>query len=81
MLEHFLVYGVYRYWMEAAYDRQLLSQVRLCIRLYRLAAALAAQTVRKTGTISKEALRKLISLCCKEIEHSSENLEIFSAVL
>lgn len=81
MLEHFLVYGVYRYWMEAAYDRQLLPKVRLCIRLYRLAVALAAQTVRQTGAISKEALRKLISLCCKEIEHSSENLEIFSAVL
>lgn len=80
MLEHFLVYGVYRYWMEAAYDRHLLPKVRLCMRLYRLAASLAAQRVREEGGLSQEKLRKIISLCCKEIEHCSENLEIFSAV-
>lgn len=81
MLEHFLVYAVYRYWMEAAYDRRLLPKVRLCVRLYSLAAALGAQTLRQTGSVSGEELRQIISLCGKEVEHSGENLKIFSDVL
>ncbi len=63
-----LTYLVYRYFLEAAYDRQLLPKMRLAVRLLLLCAALCGEE----ENIS--ALRRSISLCCKEVEHNEENL-------
>ena len=63
-----LTYLVYRYFLEAAYDRQLLPKMRLAVRLLLLCAALCGEE----EDIS--TLRRSISLCCKEVEHNEENL-------
>lgn len=78
MLEHFLVYLVFRYYLLSAYDRRPDEQGRLMQHLFSMACALAAHRAAEEPGISKKELREIISLCCKEVEHSSENPAILS---
>lgn len=68
MLRQVLTYLVYRYVLQAAYDRQILPKMRLVVRLWLLCAALCG------GEEDVSVLRQRISLACKEVEHNEENL-------
>ena len=69
LCEQALVYFVYRYFLEGAWDRQVLPRVRLVLRLLGLCAALCGEET------DGNTLRRYISLCCKEVEHNEENLQ------
>ena len=74
--ENLLVYFLFRYVLKAVNDGQLLPRVESCIfhlvALRYLCGAAEAQTV--------EALQPAVSLYCKEVEHSAENLQLLHRV-
>ena len=74
--ENLLVYFLFRYVLKAVNDGQLLPRAEGClfhvIALRYLCGAAHAQT--------PEALQPVVSLYCKEVEHSEENLRLLQRV-
>ncbi len=70
--ENLLVYFLFRYFLKAVNDGQLLPRVESCVfhllALRYLCGAAGAQTVA--------ALQPPVSLYCKEVEHSEDNLRL-----
>ena len=74
--ENLLVYFLFRYVLKAVNDGQLLPRVESClfhvVALRYLCGAADARTL--------EALQPIVSLYCKEVEHSEENLQLLQRV-
>ena len=74
--ENLLVYFLFRYVLKAVNDGQLLPRVESClfhvVALRYLCGTADAQTV--------ETLQPVVSLYCKEVEHSEENLRLLQRV-
>ena len=74
--ENLLVYFLFRYVLKAVNDGQLLPRVESClfhvVALRYLCGAADARTL--------EALQPVVSLYCKEVEHSEENLRLLQRV-
>ena len=74
--ENLLVYFLFRYVLKAVNDGRLLPRVESClfhvVALRYLCGTADAQTV--------ETLQPVVSLYCKEVEHSEENLRLLQRV-
>ena len=74
--ENLAVYFLFRYFLKAANDGQLLPRVESC--LFHL---LCIRSLYTTGRMnSAEELQLLVSLYSKEVEHSEENLQLLRRV-
>ena len=74
--ENLLVYFLFRYVLKAVNDGRLLPRVESClfhvVALRYLCGAADARTLK--------ALQPIVSLYCKEVEHSEENLRLLQRV-
>ncbi len=74
--ENLLIYFLFRYVLKAVNDDQLLPRVESCLfhvaALRYLCGAADARTLK--------ALQPIVSLYCKEVEHSEENLRLLQRV-
>lgn len=74
--EHLLVYYLYRYFLKAVNDRVLLPRVQLGIFAVQCIRALEYAHWRTHGTLSQHARIDIIHRFSREVEHSSDNLEL-----
>ena len=74
--EHLTVYFLWRYFLKASVDGQVLSQTESCLfHVLCIAALFSCQDARNLQTLST-----LASLYSKEVEHSDENLRLLLRV-
>lgn len=74
--EYLLVYFLFRYFLKAVNDDQLLPRVQSCV--FHMAAI--AKLASAQGVNTAESLCPIVSLYSKEVEHSEENLQLLQRV-
>lgn len=67
-------YFLSRYFLQAVWDLEVLSKVKLCLGLTAVLGALGAADWRARGETTSAARQDLASRLSREIEHSQENL-------
>lgn len=73
--EHLAVYLVYRYFLKALFDGELLSRVKAVVLNLLIIKLLDIECWRRTGTFLKEDRIQAVKAYSKEIEYCVENLE------
>lgn len=79
--EHFLMYCLYRYFLKAVNDRDVLSKVKIAVVGFLMIKELdVARFVRNGKTLSKEEQVDIMHLYSREVEHSYENFEMLTGI-
>lgn len=73
--EQIMVYFVYRYFMKAVYDYDLISKVKLAIISYIVIRAVEKGERLANGKLSKSEFIWLAHMYSREIEHSDDNMD------
>lgn len=73
--EHLSVYLMYRYFLKAVFDGELLSRVKSVVLNVLIVKLLDLECWTRTGTYSKEDRIQTVKSYSKEIEYCVENLE------
>ncbi|MDO4490261.1 MAG: flagellin lysine-N-methylase [Lachnospiraceae bacterium] len=79
--EHLLVYFVFRYFMEAIYDSNLLSPLRFAVVSLRMIALLDLKSWSSGAELSLEERIRITKWYSKEIEYCPDNMERLAEVL
>lgn len=74
--EHLLVYYVYRYFLRAVFDGELLEKVKLSCTALIMQELLGAAYCGRDGKFDFQTQITLMRIYSKETEHSEENLEV-----
>ena len=74
--EHLIVYFIFRYFMKAVYDYDVLAKVKLAVVSYLIIKELdVVRWIDNKGNITKQDQIDLMHMYSKDIEHSEDNLE------
>lgn len=74
--ENLIVYFIFRYFMKAVYDYDVLTKVKLAIVSYLIIKELdVVRWIDNEGRLTKDDQIDLIHMYSKDIEHSEDNLE------
>ncbi|MBE6072549.1 MAG: flagellar protein FliB [Clostridium butyricum] len=74
--EHLIVYFIFRYFMKAVYDYDVLAKVKLAVVSYLIIKELdVVRYIDNKGKLTKEDQIDLMHMYSKDIEHSEDNLE------
>lgn len=74
--EHLIVYFIFRYFMKAVYDYDVLAKVKLAIVSYLIIKELdVVRWIDNKGSLTKQDQIDLMHMYSKDIEHSEDNLE------
>lgn len=73
--EQLMLYFVYRYFMKAVYDYDLISKVKLAIISFIVIISVEKGEHMEKGTLSTEEFIWLAHMYSREIEHSDENMD------
>ncbi len=76
--EHLLVYFVYRYFMEAVYDSNILSPLRFAAVSLQVILLLDADCWNSTGSFTLKDRIRLAKWYSKEIEYCPDNMELLA---
>ena len=74
--ENLLVYFLFRYFLKAVNDRQLLARVQSCV--FHVIAI--RELCRSDGSTDLDGLCRIAALYSKEVEHSEENMQLLLRV-
>lgn len=78
--EQLMVYFIYRYFMKAVYDLDLIAKVKLGVISIIVIRSVEKSQWRKKKALSLEEFIETAHLYSKEIEHSDENMEGISVL-
>lgn len=73
-------YLVFRYFIDAYYDDDILREIRLCSRSLRLVYLMCLDRFRKKQSFDREDMVDLAHLFSKQVEHSDQNVEAMKLV-
>ena len=74
--EHLIVYFIFRYFMKAVYDYDVLAKVKLAVVSYLIIKELdVVRWIDNKGNLTKQDQIDLMHMYSKDIEHSEDNLE------
>lgn len=74
--EHLMIYFVFRYFMTAVFDRDLLTKSK-----FAAASFIFIQKLQAAENADKETRTKIIQRYSKEVEHSASNMEYLCSVM
>lgn len=79
--EHILVYFVFRYFMEAIYDSNILSPIRFAVVSLQMIQLLDLENWTRTGNYTLEDRIRIAKWYSKEIEYCPDNMELLTVHL